>query len=240
MMPQHGAGLRHRHGGNRIGAAVPTPQAAGHPWSSAVLTAGVVALLLSGISTAVSDAVAGSTPAPLPGAEGVHAAESENGRLRSRMIVAHLATGTHLIFEVQLRDRTWMAPDQRLLRVVVRGMPEYGLHEPFAVARSTTRSGAHEHPDRTPEGNPNPPAFSASFPPSPHGGAFTYRSEIVAAATLPDGATGFTYFTAALDVSGLKRGDYIASVELMRRAGPGSWEPRKNVIDRVLHPYEAW
>ncbi|MFD3448559.1 hypothetical protein ACFDTO_28580 [Microbacteriaceae bacterium 4G12] len=144
---------------------------------------------------------------------------------------------------MQLRDRTWMAPDGRLLRVVVRGMPEYGLHEPFEVTRSTTRSSAREHPDGTPEGNPKPPASSASSAssrPSPHGGALTYRSEIVAAATLPGGATGFTYFTAALDVTGLKRGDYIAAVELIRRAGPGSWEPGRNVIDRVLHPYESW
>jgi hypothetical protein len=180
------------------------PQHEARARSSAAVTATALALLLGGITAAVGDAVAGSTPAALPGAAAVHGTESEDGRLRTRMIVAHRAGGTHLIFEVHLRDRTWMAPDERLLRVVVRAVPVHGVHGP---------SG----PDR-------------------------FRSAVVAAATLPGAATGFTFFRAALDVTGLDRGDYIASVELVARGerwgerGGG----RGNVIDRVTQAYEAW
>jgi hypothetical protein len=161
--------------------------------------AGAWALLLgAGVAATADGGASNSTYAAFRGDGSGPAVESGDGRIRSRMTAVAGTTRTSLIFEVHLRDRMWMTPDERLVRIVVRTVPY---------------------------GDP--------------GGPFRNWSTIAAAATLPAPATGFTYFTATLDVTGLRSGEYTASVELLARGTTRPSVRGANVIDRATHRYSA-
>lgn len=197
-MPGQGARIAHRQVWDRNLRPIPAqPPAvlAGRWWLGLAAVAGAMVLLIGGVEGAVS----GAAPEPVAADRSTRWAEqtveSGDGRLRSHMTVHQATTGTFLIFEVQVRDRTWMAPDGRLVRIVVRDLPG-----------GATRDS---------------------------------RQAVVAATTLPRSATGFTFFTATLDVTSLAHGHYLASVELL---GTDAWParaPRGDVIDRATHPYLA-
>jgi hypothetical protein len=92
-------------------------------WSALSAVAGALALLIGGVEAAVTGGAPPET-ADRVGGPIQEAVESRDGRLRIRMTAHRDTAATSLIFEVHLRDRTWMTPDDRLVRIVVRDEPE--------------------------------------------------------------------------------------------------------------------
>jgi hypothetical protein len=210
----------------------------GRGWASLFLVACAAVLLAGRVALTASDGAPDAPAAQVSSAHRVDDARSGNGRLRSRMIIDQGAAARLLTFEVQVRDPAWLTADDRMVRVVLRLIPEADRAFPLGLRRGAPSAADPGRPEAMSGGDGRSPERARWS--SARRSSFGHRAVILSAVTPPGAMAELAYLVATLDVTSLARGDYVAYLELLDTTMAGRSSPgRVFPLDRTVHRYGA-